>query len=292
MALSSWKLEQVARDKAMRKGEDIATAYGFDAPPIDPFKIIDAERELIHAEGGDFGAYFDGRLSYVGPRFFLCYNTRYNAWPHRGAHHPKIRFTVGHELGHFFLDEHRKYLVANRKPHGSKTEFESQQQVERQADSFSAGLLMPEYVLRPRINDEAEPSLESIRSAARDFDVSMTAMMVRWTQLSHFPCATICVRDRTIQWGFVSEGFRSAHLYRARRGAALVGKAANAFLELEPGLGEYREGEGLGLAKSWLDWDGDRIPVTEYYMAIPYSRCLLVFVAADEEDLPGRWDND
>lgn len=291
MAQTSWKLEEAARQKAQRRGEEIAKAYGADSYPVDPFEVVRAERELIHAEGLDFGDAFDGRLSYVGPRFLLCYNTKYNAWTHNGEHHPKVRFTIGHELGHFFIDAHRSYLVKQGEPHGCQTEFDSDVQVERQADSFSVGLLMPKYLLGPLVNQEDEPSLEAIREAARAFDVSLTAMSVRWTQLSHFPCATICIREGRIAWGFLSEGFKEAGLYKAKRGSSVSGQSALAFLRDDPSVTRFRIGEGAGLAKNWIAWDGDRVPVSEHYMAIPYNSSVLVFICADEEDLLSRWED-
>ena len=288
----NWKLQQAACESAQRKGEEVARIYGFESWPINPFAIIAAERELIHAEGDDFGEAFDGRLSYVGPRFLLCYNTRYNAWPRRSEHHPKVRFTVAHELGHFYLDRHRKHLVTRRQPHGSFVEFESDRAVERQADCFAAGLLTPQYLLGPRVNCEPDATVETIKEAATDFDVSLTSMMVRWTQLSHFPSATLCVRAGQIAWGFVSEGFRNAGLWRARRGARVAGIDAQAFLEKDTSLESYREGQGTGLVRNWLEWDGDRISVSEFYIVIPYTRSVMVYVIADEDDLSERWSPD
>lgn len=58
----NWKLEQASKRRAEERGEEIASVSGFSAPPVDPFRIIDAERALIHAEGADFGDSFDGRL--------------------------------------------------------------------------------------------------------------------------------------------------------------------------------------------------------------------------------------
>lgn len=288
----SWKFEHAAREHAIRKGEEIAESSGFKNFPIDPFVVLNNERDLIYAEGADLGEAFDGRLNYVGPRFLLCYNTKYNVWPKRGPHHPKVRFTIAHELGHFYLDNHRRYLVREKKPHGSISEFESDSRVEREADCFASGLLMPSHLLGLRVNCELDATVDTIKNAATDFDVSLTGMMVRWTQVSHFPCATLCIRDGIIQWGFVSESFRKAGFWRARRNHKPTSRQGSAFLSLHLRLSEYAEGSGRGFSTDWIESDGKRVPVDEFYVVIPYSRCVLVFLTADEDELPKRWDDE
>lgn len=289
---SGRKFRQAAQEYARRKGEEIAREHAFETYPVDPFAIVEAEHDQLHAEGDDFGDSFDGRLSFPGRRFLLVYNTRYNAWPKRGTHHPKVRFTVAHELGHFYLDDHRKYLVTRRKPIESMTEFESDKQVEQEADAFATGLLMPEYLLSPVINLNLDATVEGIKHAAVDFDVSLTGMMVRWTQLSHFPCATLCIRHGHIEWGFVSEAFRRSGLWKARRGGSVKSTNAKKFFARDPSCARFREGRAEGLAQHWLEGECIPIPLEESYAAIPYSHCVMVFLAADEGDLPTAWDHD
>lgn len=291
MSPISWKELRARKQNAARRGEETARAYGFESWPVDPLVILKAEKKLILASGDDYRDTFDGRLSYVGPRFVLCYNTKYNQWPHQGELHPKVRFTLGHELGHYFMDSHRTYLVNHKKPHGSFTEFQSNSVVEQEADSFSSGLLMPSYLLSSHINQNIDPTLDHVREMASKFDVSFTALLVRWVQLSHFPCAALCVRKNRIQWGFASDPFKTAGLYRARTGQATIGQDAGKFTEVDPTFSKFRVGQGSGIAKNWLDWQGRRISVNEFYMAIPYSKCLMVFAVADEDDLPQRWDD-
>jgi hypothetical protein len=292
MADSNWKLKENAREAALAYGEEIATLTPFAKGPVDPFRVIASEGGLIHAEGDDFRDSFDGRLSYHDGRFLLIYNTRYNVWPRNGAHHPKVRFSVAHELGHYYLDSHREFLVTQRKAMESvQTEFESSKQVEREADAFATGLLMPEYLVGPRVNCELDATISSIKQTANEFDVSLTSMMVRWTQLSDFPCATLCLRDGRIQWGFVSRSFQRCGLWKAKRGVTPNSSDARKFSALDSTYASFREGAGIGIAQDWLEGDCDQIDVQEFYLAIPYSRCLMVFVAAEENDLPSRWDD-
>lgn len=292
MADRGWAIQQAAREAALARGEELARDLGFQGGSVDPFVVVQSEGNRIHIEGDDFQDAFDGRLSYHGNRFLLIYNNCYNMWPHMGAHHPKVRFTIAHELGHYFLERHRKILVTQRMPIESRTEFESEQEWERQADAFATGLLLPKYLVAPCVNTELDASIASIKDAAARFDVSLTSMLVRWTQLSHFPCATLCVREGVIQWGFVSEAFRRCGLWRARRLAAIRGASAKRFYVSDPSCLAFREGQGTGRASDWMEGDCPVIDVRESYLVMPYCRSMLTFVCADEDDLPTGWDDE
>jgi len=284
-----WKFIQNIRDHATRQGEEIALAYALREPPIDPFFIV-REEGCIHAEGGDLADAFDGCLEYVGSgRFLLAFNTKYNQWTHSGDHHPKVRFTVAHELGHYFRDEHRKILKNGGSPLTCTTEFTADFQMEQEADCFAAGLLMPSQLLAPIVNDEPEPTLATVRQVASDFDVSLTSMLVRWVRLSDFPCAIFAIKDGKINWGCVSEALAKRGAFRKIRGP-VSSREAQTFSR--SGTGHYREGKGLGLLGQWVETDAN-VSVSEHYAAIPYANHILCFLTAPEDEFASRdWDDD
>lgn len=280
-----WKLTQNMLDHAMKQGEEIAVAYSL-VQPIDPLAVAEME-ECIHCEGDDFGDAFDGRLEHVGSgRFMLAYNTKYNDWPHAGAHHPKIRFTIAHELGHYFREGHRSILRNGGPAYACVTEFQADPRMEREADCFAAGLLMPSSMLAPTVNGEPEPSLADIKRAAAAFDVSMTSMMIRWVRLSDFPCAVFSITLSGIRWGWVSEAFAQHGMFRKHSGPIRSGDA-RAFLG--GGLSQYREGKGLGMLSQWVETDHE-VSVSEHYAAIPYAQHALCLLTASEDEMPSDRD--
>ena len=281
--MSSWRLDKARLDFAMQFGEEVVQTSGIGDPPADPLLILKAEGKYIKAFGDDFGDAFDGRLEYHEPRYFLFYNTKYNDWPHIGSQHPKVRFTIAHELGHYFLDDHRAYLNKGGKPHFCLTEFTSDNLVEREADAFASGMLMPSFMLCKLVN-KAEPSLESIKTTRKSFDVSLTSMMIRWSQLCDFPCATLAIKNKCIEWGFASEGFKRAGAYKILR-KNIVSEDAIKFVDADPSFQEYREGSGWGIAEYWLDIPKTNVDVHEDYVVIPSTRILLVFLTASEGEL-------
>jgi Zn-dependent peptidase ImmA (M78 family) len=288
---TNWGVEQAHRDAAADFAEEIVKGLGITAPPVSPFEVIRSEKGRIRAFGDDFGDAFDGRLEYHAPRFLLFYNTKYDAWPHRGKHHPKVNFTIAHELGHFLLTPHRKYLKKGGRPHGSQVEFTSDNLSEGEADAFAAGLLMPRF-LADKVVNHGPGTLKSLQAAKDLFDVSLTSMMVRWVQMSDYPCAMCSVRDGKIEWGLTSEPLKKAGAYRVHRGKPVASRSARAFLDADPSLTRYREGEGWAVAERWLDFNRDGVGVVEYLVVIPSVRQLLVFLTAEEDDVFPDTDND
>ena len=280
-----WKLYYASLDRAANEGEQIAKTYEFSEPPVDPFEIVETERELIHLEGDDFGNAFDGRIKYVGPRFLICLNTKYNRWPHTGKHHTKVIFTLGHELGHFFLEKHRDYLVRSKNHHDSFTEFTADPLVERQADMFSSGLLMPGYLLRPYVNRKNFVTLDEFHDIRTLFKVSLTGMLVRWTQLTDFPIATIAIKNGTIRYGWASKSLRDRGAFKIRKGQACRGKDVNEFIAKDSSLEKYRNSVGAGAIYNWIDFDKVRLSTQEFYFAIPHTKTVWGLAFADESEL-------
>ena len=180
MRKPDWKEMQSHRDWANRQGEEIAQAVGCTDYPVDPFAVA-AKEPAIFLKGADLGEKLDGRLSFCRARrknqkdrFLLAYNTRYDRICHYdGDHCPKVRFTVAHELGHYFIDRHRRYLQQGGQPYSCYTESYSEMLMELEADAFAAGLLMPSSLVAPIINRDVgeEPSLDDVRRVAHKFQI-------------------------------------------------------------------------------------------------------------------------
>jgi Zn-dependent peptidase ImmA (M78 family) len=139
---------------------------------------------------GDYGDAFDGLLEHKSSAFHIYCNTA------RGqpTGSPRARFTVAHELGHFFIDEHRNALLAGKSPHFSFTEHPSDNPVETEANLFAANLLMPTQEYRKALR-EVSPGLNGIVDSASTFGVSIQASALRFTGISKKPCAIVMFRE-------------------------------------------------------------------------------------------------
>jgi len=111
-------------------------------------------------------------------------------------HHPnRQRFTVAHELGHYFLHDYegvhfdgkttglRMYLRNEKSATGTDLE-------EREANLFAAELLMPENLLREDLADVEEIYLIddddlTIKDLAKQYQVSVRALTYRLGNLGY-----------------------------------------------------------------------------------------------------------
>ncbi|MFO1500209.1 MAG: ImmA/IrrE family metallo-endopeptidase [Verrucomicrobiota bacterium] len=153
---------------------------------------------------GDYGDAFDGLIEHKNTAFHIYCNTA------RGqpCNSPRARFTIGHELGHFFIDEHRNALLAGKPPHSSFTEHPADNPVEVEANLFSANLLMPRQEFRKALT-EVRQGLDGIIDLASIFGVSIQASALRYTAQSQKPCAIVMFRESGKPWWDISSELKS-----------------------------------------------------------------------------------
>ena len=168
---------------------------------------VDLER-IAAAEGitFSFGHYqdcFDGLLECRNSAFHIYINVDAN----KGAHSARARFSFAHELGHYFLDWHRTALSRGVPPHGSKSDFESENlAAEREADMFAADLLLPTLQVKKAARhciDAAE-----IMRLAELFCTSLSATAIRCTRLDLAPLIVMRWNATTRAWCWSSSGFQ------------------------------------------------------------------------------------
>ncbi|MCC6580126.1 MAG: ImmA/IrrE family metallo-endopeptidase [Phycisphaeraceae bacterium] len=177
------------RPARVRQIAELAEAVAEEhAPPssfIDPMAIAAAHGITI--SHGDYGDAFDGLLECEAGRFHIyCNRVRCGE-----RDEPRARFTMAHELGHYFIDEHRHAMQAGRAPaHPSMCDSLSPLLSEQEADLFAANLLMPRCrVMAAR--SRAARGLPGVMVLARQFGTSLTSAALRWTELDLSPCAVV-----------------------------------------------------------------------------------------------------
>ncbi len=288
MTKLDWDVERQRQVLAGRVADDLVKRNGY-TPPIDPLKIVELERGWLRAGGGDFKNSFDGKLKYFPKqrRFILLYNTKYDTGYTGGPHHPRTRFSIGHELGHYFLDAHREYLLGGGKPHASKSEFRRQnRRIEREADAFAASLLLPTHLVARRVN-QARPTLDLVSELSREFQTSPVCTTFRVVRLSEDPCAVAGIRDGQIAWMFQSDRLIEGLCYPSR-GNIRSGFAQDRW-EAFCG-GDASKATHEGLASEWLSLYGTAahiqdLSVCEHYLPVRLMNTLVVLITLDDNDL-------
>ena len=83
------------------------------------------------------------------------------------------RFSTGHELGHWHHHRGRSFVC--RSSDIGKPFDEKSKDAERQADAYSGDLILPPFMVKPRLERLGEISLDGIAELALQFKASVTA---------------------------------------------------------------------------------------------------------------------
>jgi Zn-dependent peptidase ImmA (M78 family) len=164
--------------------ESIGELYLVDGK-VDLDKIIKDKNIFIIHE--DYNDYFLGQLVHEQGDFFIYVNS--NKLPDINA--PRARFTIAHDCGHYFIDNHRNELkkgisLSNRtdNPAAIKPRHEIE------ADHFASNLLMPKDIFIEEAK-KFEPVMESVLHLKEHFQTSLECTAIHYTKLDIVPCLMI-----------------------------------------------------------------------------------------------------
>lgn len=282
----TWKLIRAHERHAAQIGDDLVVSLGL-AGPTDPLAIAKEDYPFLRVIGHNLGNRCDGRLEYHPHKscFLLLFNSKYDDGLPEGKHHPRTRFSVAHELGHFFLDHHRAYLLGGGPAHESKAEYAASDEVlvEREADAFASALLLPRHLVDREIQKELTRSV--VEGIAQRHKVSRMATIRRCVELSHYPCAVVCIRDGMIVWRRHSDSLIDLGCWPSAWRDVRSGSARRAWEELKSSGECLRDAEAK--VGEWFSTYGrediDQEYVTEIFFPIPVMRSLVVLLCVDEE---------
>ena len=173
--------------------EWIAAEYCAGTERVDPLAILEG-KEITYSFNY-YGEFFDGLLEFRRSRFHVFVNLS-----RAGTRDsPRARFTHGHELGHFFIDEHRNALLAGTSPHASHCDHESDNPVEVEADLFAAHLLLPtkRFSLVAR---GSRKGLPAILGMSDRFATSVTSTALRYLEEEFVPCTLLKWDESGLAW--------------------------------------------------------------------------------------------
>ena len=142
-----------------------------------------------------------GMLLRHGDTFGILYSTRI---PNPGFQ----RFSIAHELGHYFIDGHIDQIPFDGDMHRSRAGFFSSNNFEREADHFGAGLLMPTSLVR-QVIDGASEGLCGVEAVQQETIVSFTAAAIRYVALADIATAVVVSKNGSVDYCFMSETMKS-----------------------------------------------------------------------------------
>jgi len=190
---------KLSEQEAEWQASEVLRELAIEALPVRPIAIAQQKEILIEpfnaAKPGIHGC-----LIKHGDQFGIGYA---NHLDNEGF----INFTVGHELGHYFLPGHIDFLFpCGDSTHYSRSPYSCSEPHERQADCFSAALLMPEILFVTAIR-KAGKGLSAVRSLAGTCKTSLTSTAIRYSQFTECASAIIVSCGNSVEYSFMSRSF-------------------------------------------------------------------------------------
>lgn len=272
----------------LMEAQRIVQDVGIAALPVDPIEI--ARSHDIHVAGKDCEGGVSGMLIRNENRFAIVYATHV---PSEGFK----RFSIAHELGHYFMPGHPESVFRNGEVHRSQAEYATADTIEREADEFAAGLLMPSALVTKTIVG-AKDGMSAVKELSRGCGTSLVASAIRYIDIARAPVAVLVSKDDHIQFCFCSDElleFRGLTLPRARS-VIPKGTLTEHYHKHPELIARAASDKGDGMLRDWLG-GSSRTEVAEEVVGLGrYGRVLTVLSAAssadddDEEgDIEERW---
>lgn len=164
--------------------------------PVDPFAIArDLGIDVMAKPAMSAGV--SGSLLRVGNSFAIAYATHISNTGFQ-------RFSISHELGHYFLPGHIDAVFVDGDLHESRAGFASGNRYELEADHFAAALLMPRQLFIPATRNAGQ-GLDAIEDLHVLCDTSLTATAIRYAQCTADALAIVVSIGATIDYCFLSD---------------------------------------------------------------------------------------
>ncbi len=270
--------------EAEREAERVVNDHGFTALPVCPFAIAKkADIDVQPKDSNEAGV--SGFLMRIGSVFAILYARHI-------ANEGFIRFTVAHELGHYFLPGHPEAIFPNGNGlHRSRSGFISHDRYERQADQFAAALLMPEALFTKAV-DKAGQGFAAIQSLAALCRTSITATAIRFANYTDDALAVIVSSGNRVEYCFLSQRLKDLKgLQWLRKGDLIAPRSTTAEFNKHPAnVSDAKQAEGCCCLDDWFD-GAPQIEMNEDVVGLGnYGKTLTVLFT--DEDLEDEDDYD
>ncbi len=210
--------------------------------PLDPIEIANKINVDIVYESYEHP--FKGFICYDGKRFYIILNKVLL----KNINYSNARYTISHELGHYFLGHHR-----NRLKQGESFAFQSKTNLpmdkkllENQAEYFGGALLMPKTKFIEYYDLIKKEGFAAILDLKSYFDVSITSAAIRFNKLDLSPCVSISWNEKGISGKGISNKFLE-----------LLGENARPEIKLNPDRPEF-----------------DKVSMYDESSGVKYHRCI------------------
>lgn len=216
----------------------------------------------------------EARLTVVKGRALIAVSTKITNPQRR-------RFSITHELGHFEI--HPKvssYSLCTQADINEESVKEQGKQREQEANSFASSFLLPKRFFSSLCQQD-DPSLDLIAQLASEFDCSLTATGLRFTQFCDEPVALVFSQDSVMRWFRASPSFEELGLFIDIKGKLDPATLAALFFK----QGYIPSKPHRSPISTWIEPGRHQSDATilEQSYAIPSQRGVLTLLWIDEE---------
>lgn len=263
----------VARSAAQAHGEELVKDQQL---PIDPFTIASGEGIEVVSKNVPSGV--SGMFIHVAGKFVIVYDTHID---NAGFQ----RFSVAHELGHYFLPGHGERVLDANNIHHSVAQFRSKEPHEVEADQFAVGLLMPTRQFSAALGRAGE-GLAAVEELAGLCKTSLESTAIRVAALSTTPTAVVVSGQDDVEYCVLSESFKALpNLSWPKRGTPLPKRSTTYDFVGEPGrILRAERAEGTTPIDEWFTAGPDVMLIEEVVGLGRYGKVLTVLSFDDDVD--------
>lgn len=195
------------------------------------------------------------------------------------TYHLRQKFSVAHELGHYYMPHHNLQLFACSA--SDIMAFENNSLQEREANLFAGELLMPyEHIIKDA--KFYEYSVESIKELANKYGVSITAAAVRFLKVTPDRAALVLSENGTVKWSMKSKNF----IYYIKK---TIDSATYIYDFYHNG--SMNESLNKTYAGAWLEDPGNLDVINEQSIVMPFLNMALTILTVPfkEDDYCDDW---
>jgi len=171
--------------------------------PVEPLEI--AKKLTLKVLFEPYENYFRGNILLLGREFYILLNSEIL----KDINYTGARYTLAHELGHYFIKTHRDRIKKGEPLafSGKEVNSENKKIIEREAEQFAASLLMPRIKVINYFKNTKSRGFELVIGIKSFFNVSMTSAAIRYNRLNLTPSITVSWSLKGIIGKGVSEKF-------------------------------------------------------------------------------------
>jgi Zn-dependent peptidase ImmA (M78 family) len=143
-----------------------------------------ARKNDIGLHYDNFENYFTGMLQHENNSFDIFINL----YKLKKKKYSRTRFTLAHELGHYYIDAHRNLLKKGYSlSYDKDLSYFSNDPVEKEANHFATNLLMPKNRFVNDINSQ-EVGINAVKNLSQQYKTSITSTIIQYRNLINNPC--------------------------------------------------------------------------------------------------------